>query len=269
MGTTEIDKARPGEVVTERNNVVPMREDPFLAMIANAATRPETIPAIRELNELRVAEIQRQARVAYSADFAQMQPKLPTIDRNGHIEIREKDAKTGKRDGDVQQSSPYAYWADILEACSPHMLEHGFGISFRHKTADDGKIIVTGILEHRDGHREENSIALIHETSGSKNPVQAIGSSLSYGMRYMGIMLLGVASKEHDDNKGMPASEVQSDNISDEQVVQLQTMLQNAGADKAQFLKLCKIDRLEDMPAAKFDGAVARIRARQEQASAK
>ena len=179
-------------------------DDPFMAMIAHAASRPEMIPAIRELNELRVAEIQRQARVAYSADFAQMQPKLPTIDRNGKIEIRKKDKQTGERDGEVQQASPYAYWADVLEACSPHMLEHGFGISFRQKTADDGKIVVTGILEHRDGHREENSIALIHETSGSKNPVQAIGSSLSYGMRYMGIMLLGVASKEHDDNKGSP-----------------------------------------------------------------
>lgn len=233
-----------------------IRPDPFMAMIANAASRPETIPAIRELNELRVAEIERQARVAYSADFAQMQPKLPTIDRNGRIEIRKKDQKTGERDGEVQQSSPYAYWADILEACSPHMLEHGFGISFRHSTTPEGKIVVTGILEHRDGHREENSIALIHDATGSKNPVQAIGSSLSYGMRYMGIMLLGVASKEHDNNKGAPPV---PETITDEQVVRLQTLIANVEADKEKFLKHMKIETLEEMPADRFNYAIAAL----------
>lgn len=256
---SELTKAEleRGEVLDQRSRPIALREDPFLAMIANAATRPETIPAIKELNELRVAEIQRQARVAYSADFAQMQPKLPTIDRNGKIEIRKKDKATGERDGEIQQASPYAFWADILEACSPHMLEHGFGISFRHQTAADGKIVVRGILEHRDGHREENEIALIHETSGSKNPVQAIGSSLSYGMRYMGIMLLGVASKEHDNNKGSPpAPEV----ISDEQVVRLQTLIANVGADKDKFLAHMKVPTLEVMPASRFDYAVAALK---------
>lgn len=238
------------EVVTRE-----IRPDPFMAMIANAATRPETIPAIRELNELRVAEIQRQARVAYSADFAQMQPKLPTIDRNGRIEIRKKD-KDGERNGDVQQSSPYAYWADILEACSPHMLEHGFGISFRQKSMPDGKIEVTGILEHRDGHREENSIALIHETSGSKNPVQAIGSSLSYGMRYMGIMLLGVASKEHDDNKGSPEG---PQYITADQVVELEILIAQTQSNTEQFLKFCKVESLETMPRDKFKTAKDRL----------
>jgi hypothetical protein len=244
------------DLVTQRAS------DPFLAMIANAASRPETIPAIRELNELRVAEIERQARVAYSADFAQMQPKLPTISREGRIEIRKKDAKTGERDGDVQQSSPYAYWADILEACSPHMLEHGFGISFRQKAADDGKIIITGILEHRDGHREENSIALIHEGSGSKNPVQAIGSSLSYGMRYMGIMLLGVASKEHDDNKGSPEG---PQYITEDQVRELEILIGQTQSDAAQFAKWCKVETLETMPREKFKTAKDRLIAKRDE----
>ena len=256
----------------QANDVVvrEIRPDPFMAMIANAATRPETIPAIRELNELRVAEIERQARVAYSADFAQMQPKLPTIDRNGRIEIRKKDQKTGERDGEVQQSSPYAYWADILEACSPHMLTHGFGISFRHSTTPEGKIVVTGILEHRDGHREENSIALIHDATGSKNPVQAIGSSLSYGMRYMGIMLLGVASKEHDNDKGAPPAPDGQQYITADQVTELEILLGQTQSDTSQFLKWCKVESLETMPRDKFKTAKDRLVAkRDEMATAK
>ena len=227
--------------------------DPFLAMIERAADRPEILD---KLVAVRNAEIDRRASVAFWADFAQMQPALPTIDRNGCIEIRKKD-KDGERNGDVQQSSKYALWADILEACSPHMLQHGFGISFRQKTMPDGKIEVTGILSHREGHHETNSIALMHDSTGSKNAVQAVGSSLSYGMRYMGIMLLGIASKQGDDNgKAAGAPET----ISDEQVVRLQTLIANVGANKDKFLEHMKVSTLEAMPASRFDYAVAALK---------
>lgn len=175
--------------------------DPFLAMIERAASNQSfDIEKMDRLVAMRNAELSRQARVAFDSAFAEMQPKLPVIDRNGRIEIRKKDA-AGERNGDVQQSSAYALWADIKAACNPMMLEHGFGISFRPKTAPDGKIIVTCILSHRGGHREEaNSIPMQHDATGSKNAVQAVGSSLSYGTRYMGIMMLGIVTKETDDD---------------------------------------------------------------------
>lgn len=184
------------DVVSQGPRDLAPHDDPFLAMIERAADRPDILD---KLVDVRNAELRRRAEVAFWADFAQMQPSLPTIDRNGCIEIRKKDS-AGERTGDVQQSSKYALWADILEACSPHMLQFGFGISFRQSTTPEGKILVTGILSHRDGHRETNSIALMHDSTGSKNAVQAVGSSLSYGMRYMGTMLLGIASKQGDDD---------------------------------------------------------------------
>jgi len=236
------------------------RQDPFMALILKAADKPELIPQIKELNELRIAEINRQARVAFDTDFALMQPKLPTIDRNGKIEIRKKD-KDGERTGDVQQKSPYALWADILEACSPAMLEHGFGISFRHSTADDGKIKVTGILSHRDGHREENSIALIHENSGSKNAVQAIGSSLSYGMRYMGIMLLGVASKAEDDDGKAAGAQVEEDDITPERLKFFTDLVYKHNADQTKLLAAVGCDSLTEITSKQLRDATAKLEA--------
>ena len=235
--------------------------DPFLEMISRAADRPEVL---NTLISVRNAELQRRAEVAYRADFAQMQPKLPTIDRKGRIEIREKNAKTGARDGDVQQSSAYAYWADILAACKPAMLEHGFGISFKTRNADDGRIIVTAILSHRDGHVEETEmIPLQHDSTGSKNPTQAVGSTLSYGQRYAGIMALGIASKEHDDNKGGEVSVF----ISDDQVKELEDLISSTGANKQRFLAYIKEETLDQMPIVKFDRAKQALLAKQKEAA--
>lgn len=247
--------------IESREVAIREASDPFLDMISRAADRPEILD---KLVSVRNDELARRAKIAFWNDFAQMQPKLPTIDRNGRIEIRKKDKATGERDGEVQQSSAYAYWADILEACRPAMLEHGFGITFRQEVQPDGKIVVVGLLAHRDGHIEENrSIPLQHESTGNKNWHQAIGSTLSYGMRYCGIMLLGVASKQGDDDAqgaGKTAT------ISDEQVVRLQTLIQNAGANKAKFLEHMKVESLEAMPVDRFDYAIAALNQKKEAA---
>ena len=247
-----------GEVIAHPTNA-----DPFLAMISHAASDPNfDIEKMRQLVGIRNEELARQARVAFDGAFAEMQPKLPVIDRNGRIEIRKKD-KDGERNGDVQQSSAYALWADIKDACNPFMLEHGFGISFRPKTTADGKIVVTCILSHRGGHREESdSIPMQHDSTGSKNAVQAVGSSLSYGTRYMGIMMLGIVSKEHDDdgNKSTPPSVF----VSDEQLKELEQLIEETGTDKAKFLTYLKEPALDRMAASKFNYAKQALAAKKD-----
>lgn len=232
--------------------------DPFLDLIARYGDRPDLLD---KLVSVRNDELKRLAKVAFWSDFAQMQPNLPTIDRKGRIEIRKKDKATGERDGEVQQSSAYAMWADIMEACRPAMLEFGFGLSFRQEPQPDGKIVVIGMLAHRDGHIEENrSIPLQHESTGNKNWHQAIGSTLSYGMRYCGIMLLGVSSKEHDDDKG--GAPEQSVFVTDEQVRELEKIIADTGANKQKFLAYVKEDSLDQMPAIKFERAKEALLAR-------
>lgn len=261
---TALTKPETGsEIVGRPDRSVALRDDPFLAMIERAASNPSfDIEKMKQLVDIRNAELARQARVAFDSAFAEMQPKLPVIDRNGRIEIRKKD-KEGERTGDVQQSSAYALWADIKEACNPFMLEHGFGISFRPKTAPDGKIVVNCILSHRDGHREEaDSIPMQHDSTGSKNAVQAVGSSLSYGIRYMGIMMLGIVSKEHDDDgKKSEASQY----ITEDQVTELEILIAQTQSNKEQFLKFCKIESLETMLRDKFQTAKDRLIAKRNQ----
>ena len=59
---------------------------------------------------------------------------------------------------------------------------------------------VTGVLMHRAGHSMRTSMTLPFDTSGSKNAVQAIGSSVSYGKRYVISAMLNIATRKEDDN---------------------------------------------------------------------
>src|SRR5690606_4042351 len=58
----------------------------------------------------------------------------------------------------------------------------------------------TGVLLHKAGHREETTIKLPADSSGNKNAVQAVASSVSYGKRYAAGALLNLTSHGEDDD---------------------------------------------------------------------
>lgn len=161
----------------------------LIDVIAQAARDPSVdIDKMERLIAMQERVQGREAQTSYYAALAEMQPNLPIIDERGGIK---------GRDGQVQ--STYALWEDVNEAIRPTLAEHGFSLSFRVARAE-GEIIVTGILAHRMGHREETTLTLPTDTSGSKNAVQAVGSSTSYGKRYTAFALLNITTTGEDDD---------------------------------------------------------------------
>ncbi len=59
---------------------------------------------------------------------------------------------------------------------------------------------MTGALRHEAGHKEEATLELPVDTTGDKNAVQAVGSTMSYGQRYVARMLLNLTSRGDDDD---------------------------------------------------------------------
>lgn len=217
----------------------------IISMIERAARDPSVdIVKMERLFEMQEKAMLRHARIAYADALSLMQPELPVIDRKGKITIKEKGGEK------VIQSTPYALWEDTNEAIRPVLARHGFSLSFKVGMAADGKITVTGILLHREGHQEETTITLPHDSSGSKNAVQAVGSSTSYGKRYTAGLLLNLTSRgEDDDGKGAD----QPAKITDEQVIILRELIEATNSDRAKFLKHIKAEDLADIPADKFD----------------
>src|SRR5437660_174203 len=69
---------------------------------------------------------------------------------------------------------------------------------------EGGTIRVTCILTHVQGHSEQVSMSAQPDTSGSKNSIQAIGSTASYLQRYTLFAATGLAPKDADTDGAEP-----------------------------------------------------------------
>lgn len=213
-----------------------------LSVIERAALNPDIdIAKLQQLLDMQERIIARDAKAAYSAAFAAMQPDLPVIQERGSI----KD-----RSGRVQ--STYALWEDVNAAIKPVLAQHGFGLQFRTETLD-GKVRVTGILRHRTGHSEETFIELPADTSGSKNAVQAIGSSYSYGKRYTSFALLNLSSTFSEDDDGQAGGN--GGMITEEQVAELLDLIAETDSDIALFCKWMHVEAVNQIAHKDFERA--------------
>jgi hypothetical protein len=194
----------------------------LLDVIARAARDPSVdIDKMERLIAMQERVQVRDAAISFNSALAELQVKLPVIAERGGI----KD-----RNGNVQ--STYALWEDVNEAIRPLLAEHGFALRFRVERTSD-QISVTGILSHRDGHSEETTLSLPTDGSGSKNAVQAVGSSTSYGKRYTAFALLNITSTgEDDDGKKGGATNL----ISVKQYDELLRRISEVGADQDKFI---------------------------------
>lgn len=232
----ELDRQPPPPVSTESG---------ILSVIARAAADPNVdIDKLERLLEMQERVLARNAKADFTSALAAMQPDLPVITENGGI----KD-----RSGNVQ--STYALWEDINEAIKPLLAEHGFALSFRTRRTDN-EIIVTGVLSHRGGHSEETELSLPSDTSGSKNAVQAVGSSTSYGKRYTAMALLNITSRGLDDD-GKAGGAVGC--ITRQQFDELNKLADEVGADKGRLCQFLNVDNLRDLPFSRFADAKAVI----------
>jgi len=125
----------------------------------------------------------KQAQQSFTSDMAAMQGDMPRV-----IETSQA------------HNSTYAKLEDINDTIRPVLQRHGFAVTFNVEQNDLQTVKVTAILSHREGHTQTSSIVLPIDVSGKKNPVQAIGSSISYGKRYACCALLNISTGE--DNNG-------------------------------------------------------------------
>lgn len=245
MNSSVIDLSR----VPERKEVAPVSEAVALIQVIERAARDPSIDIDRMERLLQMHErlVERQAKAAYAEALARLQPKLPIIKERGAIK---------NNSGAVQ--SRYAFWEDIVGVITPMLASEGFSLSFRTGNKD-GKIQVTGVLTHSRGHSEETTLELPADTSGSKNAVQAVASSVSYGKRYTAGALLNLRTGELDDDGQRAGGHA---TLSEEQIANIEALITEVGADRAKFLRYCKISSLEEILAVNYETVVKMLEAK-------
>jgi hypothetical protein len=178
-----------------------------------------------------------QARKAFDEAVSSAKAAIPPITRNA----------TG------HNAKKYADFAAIAKVVDPILGR--FGLSYRFRTTQSDRISVTCVLSHKAGHSEETTLSGPADTSGSKNAIQAIGSTLTYLQRYSLVQMLGLAAAADDDGKAGAGVAT----ITQEQADTLRDLLEANGKPREGFLKWAKVEQIEQIPAGDYDACVHAI----------
>lgn len=209
-------------------------------MLERAVAQGANVEVLEKLMGLQERWEANQARKAFDEAVSAAKAEMPPITRN----------RTG------HNSKQYVDFAGIAKVVDPIITKHGLSYRF---TAEQGeRINVTCVLSHRAGHFEKTTLSGPADTTGNKNAIQAIGSTLTYLQRYSLVQMLGLAASDDDDGKSGGSGE----KITEDQAGSLQALIMEVNADKNKFLKYMKVERLAEIPAAKFKDAIAALEAK-------
>lgn len=232
------------ENVTKYEPQQPQQGGELISLIERLVSNPNAdVDKLMRLVEMQDQIRRQQSKTAYLDAFARLQSDLPAA------------IKRGK-----SHNGMYARYEDIIEAIRPQLAKHGFSISHRVSNTADS-VTVTGILGHSAGHSEETQITLPADKSGSKNPVQAIGSAVSYGKRYVTLTLTGIATEGEDDD-GNKAD--QSKVITAEQVELLKKLTKETDSPEKLVLKAAKAEKFEDIKVNDYQRVIAQLSMKKE-----
>jgi hypothetical protein len=157
-----------------------------MGLLQLAIEREGSIDVIERLANLQMQMMDREARIAYIQAFEEFKRTAPAIVKDSAIVVN------------GQERGKFAKLDQICDKLIPALL--AVGITHRWKTSQDGgNIVCTCYLRHRLGHEEQGAtFAAPPDTSGSKNAVQAVGSTGSYLERYTLVASCGIAIKGMD-----------------------------------------------------------------------
>jgi hypothetical protein len=190
-----------------------------------------------------------EARKAYHDAMAGFKAAPPEIEKDRHVRIPHK---TG---GGVTEYN-HASLANVTQKINSALSQHGLSAGWK-VAQDAGRITVTCTITHRLGHSESTSLSASPDDSGSKNSIQAIGSTISYLSRYTLLCLTGLATADQDDDSQAAGEPEQFINV--DQCIEIQDLINETKSDAAKFLKYVGAESIEKIPAASYQKSIAAL----------
>jgi hypothetical protein len=219
------------------------RENAIINVIARAASDPNTdVDKLERLLAMQERVLEREAKRAYDNAMRAAQEEIRPILKN-----REN----------KETHSTYADLEQISDMADPIIHKHGFSLSYG--TADcpkDDHYRVTCEVSHTGGFSKDHQADVPIDNTGpkgskNKTDTHGFGSALSYGRRYLKVLIFDIKMTDDDGRaagNGGP--------INEEQVAVLNGLADAVGADKRKLCNYLKIDALPQLAALKYNDTV-------------
>lgn len=185
-----------------------------------------------------------EARKAYVAAMSAFKADPPVLTKNKHVRYENSKGTVTEYDHATLDHVSSA----IGDALCKHNLSHRWDVQ-----QTDDLIKVRCVITHSLGHSESTSMYANSDTSGGKNSIQGIGSTVTYLERYTLLAAVGMAAGEQDDDGG-GAAEIEF--ITEKQVADLTVLVTEVNANMPKFLEFLGVASLSELPAANYANAV-------------
>lgn len=225
----------------------------IISMIERAARDPNLdLDRMERLLAMRERMMAREAETAFQAAMTAAQAEMPRVYRDAE---------------NSHTKSSYARLETIAKAVTPIYTKHGFALSFGTDASPiEGHYRLTCEVTHEAGHKRIVHADLPSDTAGAqgkanKTAVQGFGSTMSYGRRYLTLLIFNVAltNEDNDGNDyGAPPR------ISDQQAEQIEALTQETSTNVGKFLAIFGAASIAEIPAGRFGEAMRILRERQQ-----
>lgn len=219
----------------ETKSLMKVREEAYspATSIREAIAGNADLDKVAKLMELQERWEANEARKAYHFAMAAFKSNPPEIEKDKKVSYPTNKGNVGYR---------HASLANVTRKINEAMSK--FGLSASWKVQQTGIISVTCKITHEKGHSEETTLSAPADDSGSKNPIQAIGSTISYLERYTLLALAGLATTDMDNDT---QNSVSQEKISVEEVNSIADNLLTIGASMEKFCEYMNVNQLNDI----------------------
>jgi hypothetical protein len=173
-------------------SAMPADTSPFGMMLTalDRGASLELVESAMKLHERWEANEARKAFVKAMADFKAEPLEI----------LKKKLVGYTTKEGDFV-GYKHAELAHITDVVVPAMARHGLSHRWDLQQAN-GRIVVTCTITHRLGHSESVSLDGAPDSSGKKNGIQQVASTVTYLQRYTLLAATGLAAKDDSDDDG-------------------------------------------------------------------
>jgi len=193
MNDTVIDMSRASTRQPERQSLAVTSDLTPGQMLAIAVQQGADLQKLEKLMDLRDRWEAGEARKAFTAALAAFKSEPIKILKTKHVDIP----------GGAKFA--HATLADVCDGVVASLSKHGLSHRWELKQLENGWPEVTCVLTHQAGHSERTTLAAPPDSSGKKNSIQEIASTVTYLERYTLMAAVGLSAKDQDnDGRGAP-----------------------------------------------------------------
>jgi len=222
-------------------------------LLSIAVSQGADLEKLEKLMELQERWEKNEARKAYVSAMNSFKADPPSLFKNMEVSYGNTSYKHASLD-------------HVSNEVGAFLAKHGLSHHWNTEQLEGGTIRVTCVIIHDLGHSESVSLQAGADQSGSKNNIQAIGSTVTYLQRYTLLSATGLAVKGQDDD-GAGADPVET--ITEQEAADLECMIDETGSDKAKFLEYLKIKDLKELRASSYKTTVQLLEMKRAKEAAK